>query len=100
MALTADTKRNPEQKLITNVHDFLVLSGLPMYTDILIANGCTSLNSLASMNTEKLRAAGISDSLHLEILVSAITSTWNVDSMAASPANSHVTGNPPLVHQV
>lgn len=77
MALSADTKRSPEQKTISSVRDFLVLSGLPMYTDLLLAAGCDSLPSLASMTTVKLHECGIADPLHVDILASAISSTWS-----------------------
>lgn len=77
MALSADTKKTPEQKTVTNVKDFLVLSGLPMYTELFLANGFDTLPKLASINEEKLRKCGITDSLHLEIILSAVDSTWN-----------------------
>ena len=88
--LSADTKRNPEQKRVSSVKEFLVLSGLPMYTERLLSNGCDTLNSLASMNEDKLRSCGVTDPLHIEIIVSAINSTWNTETLTDQIETSSV----------
>ncbi|XP_067950938.1 uncharacterized protein [Watersipora subatra] len=78
--LSADTRRNPEQKRVSSVKEFLVLSGLPMYTDKLLTNGYDTLGSLANMNEEKLKSCGVTDPIHVEIIMSAINSTWHCDA--------------------
>ena len=88
--LSADTKRNPEQKRVGNVKEFLVLSGLPMYTESLLSNGCDTLTSLAAMNEEKLKQCGVTDPLHIEIIVSAINSTWNTENVSDQVETSSV----------
>ena len=55
----------------------MVLSGLPMYTELLASHGVHTLSSLSSMDENSLRSCGITDPLHIEIIVSAITSTWS-----------------------
>lgn len=48
-----------------------------MYTELLASHGVQTLNSLSNMDENSLRNCGITDPLHLEIIVSAIKSTWS-----------------------
>lgn len=65
----------------------MVLSGLPMYTSLLNQAGFTTLNSLSSMSEQDLRSCGITDQLHLDIILSAIKSTWGVDQQQPKMPN-------------
>lgn len=63
----------------------MVLSGLPMYTEVLTNAGYSALSSLATLREPDLVRCGIQDPLHRSIILSAIASTWSQDTPPTDP---------------